>query len=216
VTTRLVQSITHRRITDFGLRPAVVAVVVFEVVHTPLGIGLGINLFIAQRARTTLTGIGASIRVKTKLQTLGVGIVGKRLDTVGETRINNNLAVRSTARLPAVIKVDILVANLGKTSVNKSINGVLDQVLVDVTGKLVPAVPPHLRSETKAIVKGTDNSSKSNKINNEFAHFKKKKKKCGKRKESYEKRKVKKKKLPSKKPSISHSPKKKQLKLEND
>jgi len=155
----LVQSITHRRIALLRLRSSVVAVIIFEIVNTPLSVCLSINSFIAQRTWSALACVGSSIRIQTKLQTLGMCIVHKRLDAVGEAGIDNNLAVLCTARLPAVIKIDVVVACLGKTGAHKGINGLADKLLVDVAGKLVPAVPTHLGSATQTIVQATHNSS---------------------------------------------------------
>jgi len=154
-TARLVKSITHDRITLLRrARRVSVAIIILQIVHTPLGVGLGIDFLIADGTGAALASASTSITVKTELHSLAVSIIGKSLDTTGEChRISDDNIVLVTADLPAIIKVDIVVTSINETKANKGIDGILDKLLVDVASELVPRVPTHLWGTAKAVIK---------------------------------------------------------------
>ena len=136
---RLVQGIAHDGIALLGGARIGVAVVVLQVVDAPLGVGLCVDLLVAEGAGATLARVGAGVAVQTELHALGVGVVSKSLDAAREgLGISDDAVVLVTRNLPAVVKIDVVVASSNKTGVNKSVNGALDQILVDVACKLVP------------------------------------------------------------------------------
>lgn len=72
----------HLRRLRHGLEPA--AVVILPVIHAPAGQRLCIALLIAPAPGPKAAGHDPTVAVQANLQTLGVDIVHKRLDAVGE------------------------------------------------------------------------------------------------------------------------------------
>src|SRR5262249_50280537 len=91
----------------------VVAVVVLQVVHAPVGGRLRVHLLVVQRAgHGVRAGPGAGAGVDAELQATGVHVVGERLDPAGERgRVGGEPAARvPVLGRPAVVDVDVLVA----------------------------------------------------------------------------------------------------------
>jgi len=59
-------------------------------------------------------------------------------------------------KLPAIVQVDVFIAQVGQTDRDEHISGVLDKLLRNITRKLVPRVPAHLRGSTEAIIESRD------------------------------------------------------------
>ena len=63
------------------------------------------------------------------------------------------MTVRSAINLlPAVVEVEIFVAEVFQTKIDHLLSSLDDEVLRDLAGKLVPRIPAHLRDHADAVV----------------------------------------------------------------
>jgi len=129
-----------------------VAVVVLQVVNTPLSKGLRIDELVLIACGIACTGKRTVAGVHTELQSLRVDIVGKSLHSAGELLgISNKSAVCISSGFdeialfvslisygPAVIDYNVLVSCVLKSGGNDSISGLLNEILIDVCTKGVP------------------------------------------------------------------------------
>ena len=124
-----------------------IAVVIFQIVDTPRSKGAGILLLETITGCPSTAGKLGGIRIDTQLQSLGVNIVGKRLDTIREfLRVWNDVIMAVTTSLPQVIYKDVFVTGIAETVFYHGIGSFLDQLFTDVTFKEVPCHPSHRRS----------------------------------------------------------------------
>ena len=71
--------------------------------------------------------------------------------------------------MPAVIKVDVLVAEILQTNLNELVDRFLNQLFIDRAAELIPGVPAHLGHETKAIIESANSGGE--KYSSEIFHF---------------------------------------------
>ena len=141
----LAQGAAHQGIGSFGIEVVGVAPVVFEVVHAPGGISIGILVLVAEAACIAGAGVGPGIAVDAELETARVQVVGQRLDPGGELDgIFVDKSPLVPLSVPSVVEVEIDVAGVDEPQLDHFVRRGLDQVFVDVGGELVPGIPPHL------------------------------------------------------------------------
>jgi len=106
----------------------------------PLGVGVGINCFIAKTAWSPLACLEAGIAIESEEETFGVDVLAK----CGHAGWEFGLVLNDFGcgfvpiDLPAVIQVHVFVALGGQSSADKQIHSLLDQSLVDVAAEAVP------------------------------------------------------------------------------
>nr|GFC74764.1 hypothetical protein [Tanacetum cinerariifolium] len=121
-----------------------VAPVVLEVVDAPTGVLLGILKLVAPAAGPPAARLRARIGVDAKLEAFAVDVIGQRLHTRRKALgIGLNEALCIALAVPAVVDVDVGVAGVLHAASHHGISHFLNQFLIDVAGKLVPAVPAH-------------------------------------------------------------------------
>src|SRR6267378_6322705 len=97
-----------------------------------------------EAAGTLLAGQPAGIGVDPEFQSFAVDIIRERPDPGRKFDwIRDNISLRVTADLPAVVDVYVLVASCMHASADHRIRGFADQWFAYVACKLVPAVPAH-------------------------------------------------------------------------
>ena len=106
----LIEGISHLCIALLTRLVLIVAVIVFEIVHVPFRVSIGINLFIAKGTRAARASLGSRIAVQTKLEAFRVDIVDHALKVRKCVRIGNDDFVGIPALSPTVVDVDVLVA----------------------------------------------------------------------------------------------------------
>ena len=80
-----------------------------------------------------------------------MNIVGQRFHAGREAlRVRLDEAVLVALAVPAVVKIDVLVARVTQTGGDERIGGLPDQLLVDIAAEVVPAVPAHRRRLRKS------------------------------------------------------------------
>ena len=166
----LLEGVGHGGVSDLRDAAVGVAVIVLEVVDTPGGVGVDIDLLVTEGTGSASTGLVAGIGVETELEALGVDVVGESLHAGGETlRIfDDNVGLWVTVDLPAVVEVEVLVAELEESLLDHGIGGVSGELLGNVAAELVPGVETHLRLEAQAVVEGEGDSEEDS--NNNALH----------------------------------------------
>ncbi len=154
------EGVAHGAVALLRVDAEVVAVVVLEVVHAPVGELLCVAVLVAERARESraVAGLEAGAGVDAELEALGVDIVRDGLDAVREAgRVGHQLAVRVAVRQgPAVVEVDVPVAGVLEALVHEQVRDPLDHGLVEVGSAVrgVPVVEAHRRGEGEAVGQG--------------------------------------------------------------
>ena len=166
----LLEGVGHGGVSDLGVAAVGVAVIVLEVVDTPGGVGVGIDLLVTEGTGSASAGLVAGIGVETELEALGVDVVGESLHARGEGLgvFNDDVSVVITVNLPAVIEVEVLVAELEESLLDHDISSILGELLGNVAAELVPGVETHLRLEAQAVVEGEGDSEEDS--NNNALH----------------------------------------------
>ncbi len=166
----LLEGVGHGGVSDLGVAAIGVAVIVLEVVDTPGGVGVGIDLLVTEGTGSASAGLVAGIGVETELEALGVDVVGESLHARGEGLgvFNDDVSVVITVNLPAVIEVEVLVAELEESLLDHDIGSISGELLRDLAMELVPGVETHLGLETQAIVEGEGDSDENS--NNDALH----------------------------------------------
>ena len=141
------QGVAHFLVGSGAFRPWIVAPVVFEIIHSPRRVGLGVLVFVAPAAGPAAASMRARIGIDAQLQSLGMDIVGQRFDAGRKPCwIRQNFPLRiALLRLPEIINVDVLVARGFHAVGGHGVGGFADQLLADPALKFVPTVPAHLR-----------------------------------------------------------------------
>ncbi|KAG6556476.1 hypothetical protein Mapa_002421 [Marchantia paleacea] len=149
-----VERIAHHRVPDLGLALVVVTIVVFQIVHLPRGEGFSVLNFVAERSGLLLAGVESCIRVDAELETQAMDVIGEGFDPGGEGRSpRNEVAMLIALELgPAVVDVDVIVAEVGEAREDQSAGCLEDDVLVDEAVEEIPAVPAHLGRLAQPIV----------------------------------------------------------------
>lgn len=103
-----------------SLLTLIVAIVVFQIIHAPVGKGLGILLFVAQGRRVLSTGIQSSRRIHAKQKTQAVDLVCDSFHPIGELgRVGDKGTIVTSLLVgPAVVKDDILIAQISEAKVH--------------------------------------------------------------------------------------------------
>ena len=166
----LLEGVGHGGVSDLGVAAVGVAVIVLEVVDTPGGVGVDIDLLVTEGTGSASAGLVASIGVDAELEALGVDVVGESLHAGGETlRIfNDNVSLLITVNLPAVIEVEVLVAELEESLLDHDIGSISGELLGNVAAEFLPGVETHLGLEAQAIVEGEGDSEEDS--NNNALH----------------------------------------------
>ena len=87
------QGVAHFLVGCGSLQAVDVAPVVFEIIHSPRRVGLGVLHFVVPAAGPAAASVPARIRIDAELQSLGMDVVGQRLDAGGEPcRISQNVS----------------------------------------------------------------------------------------------------------------------------
>ena len=149
------QGQTHSVIKQFaGNRFRFVAVVVFQVVHAPLGKLPRVLKFMLKAGRIPGAGAGAAAAVHTEFQAFAVDIVRNVFHAVGEFfRVSYQISLTVPLfERPAVINHQILVSGSEQTAFRHPVGGGKDQFLTDVFCKCIPTVPAHRRCCTEGIL----------------------------------------------------------------
>ncbi len=117
-----------------------IAVVIFEVVNTPLRKGLRVVEFVLKAARVSATGVSTRTRINSKFQPFGVNIIRDCFNTVRKLiAVGNEPAVRAALLFaPAVVDNDVFITSLAQTLRFKRVRGGLYQFLVYLPCKGVP------------------------------------------------------------------------------
>ena len=94
-----------------------IAVVIFEVVNTPLRKGLRVVKFVLKAARVSATGVSTRARINAEFQPFGVNIIRDCLNAVRKLiAIGNEPAVRAALLFaPAVVDYDVFITRLAQT-----------------------------------------------------------------------------------------------------
>ena len=132
---------------------AVVAKIIFKVFHAPRGKRVGVDRLMPQRRRIILAGALAVGGIDAELQTQRVDFVRQRTDAVrksGQIGLQTAVFV-AFAALPAVVKVHITVAGVGKAAVSHRFGDLQNERFIDVALKQIPARPPHRRRFCSAV-----------------------------------------------------------------
>ena len=152
VTAALSEGLGHHGVAVFRDGAVRVAVIVLQVVHLPLGVGLGIDGLEAEGARSSSASLESGIGVEAEEETLRVHVIGQSLHSRGEgVGIDHDLAVVGAAHLPAVVQVQVHVSKLVKACLDDRISGISRELLVDVASELVPGVETHLGLHSHAL-----------------------------------------------------------------
>lgn len=119
----------------------VVAIVVFEIVDTPGSKALCILCFVVKRSSISCASHFASTRVHAKQQILIMQFVGNSEHAIREFRfVDYEVAVVATSARPAIIKDDVIAAEIPETVVDQKLRSLEEQVLGYIAGECVPVV----------------------------------------------------------------------------
>ena len=166
----LLDGVSNSGVSDLGNAAVGVAVIVLEVVDTPGGVGVDIDLLVTEGTGSASTGLVAGIGVETELEALGVDVVGESLHAGGETlRIfDDNVGLWVTVDLPAVVEVEVLVTELEESLLDHDIGSISGELLGNVAAEFLPGVETHLGLEAQAVVEGEGDSEEDS--NNNALH----------------------------------------------
>jgi len=108
------ERVSHRRVSDLARNGIVVAIVVLKVVDSPISEVLSIFFLVVEGASSFGARLGSSGRVDSELEALVVNVVSNGLHAIGESlRVGNKVTISgSLEQVPAVIQVDVLVADI--------------------------------------------------------------------------------------------------------
>ena len=163
------ERVSHRRVSDLARNGIVVAIVVLKVVDSPISEVLSIFFLVVEGASSFGARLGSSGRVDSELEALVVNVVSNGLHAIGESlRVGNKVTISgSLEQVPAVIQVDVLVADIVQSQFLESVNRLHNQSFADFTSEFVPRVPAHLWRESEPVVDGVNsaNESRSNNLN---------------------------------------------------
>ena len=136
---RLLDCIAHSSISSLRILSLIRAPVILQVIYTPFGIHQSILKLMTTATRATLTGVASGTGIKSELQTLAMNIISQVFHSVRKAvRICLDEAKRVAFYLPAVINNNILVSRILHTSLHHFIRHIHNQLLADITAKLIP------------------------------------------------------------------------------
>lgn len=129
----------------------------------PFRIGLCINFLIVITSGFTLACFGSCVAINSKLESLGMDVLGKRSNSRRESfGVNNyDTSFIVSIGLPAIIKIQVVVAKLIKSERADFIGSFFDNSLIDVTEIKIPTVPTHLGSLSQTIVDSLSQTTKN-------------------------------------------------------
>ena len=142
-----VDRITHRLISLLGVRRAVIAPVVLQIVDSPGGVREGVLKLVAAAAGQAGAGLGSGAVVDAEQETVRVQVIANRFHAVRETLgVGNQIALGVPLRgLPTVVNHDVPVARLLHSAGDDGVGHFFDQAFADVALEGVPTVPSHGR-----------------------------------------------------------------------
>ncbi len=120
------------------------AQIVLQIIDAPVGIHLGVLLFMAERALELGACLGSRPGVNADLQPFGMDIVGQRLH-VGKLFVGVEHSSLVALALPGVVDVDVDVPGILHARGHELVSGGAHALVVDLAGEIVPAVPAHWR-----------------------------------------------------------------------
>ncbi len=120
------------------------AQVVLQIIDAPVGVHLGVLLFVPQRSRIARARLVSRARVDADLQPLRVHIIRKRLH-VGKLLVRMQQAVLVALAFPRVVDVHVDVPCVLHAAGDNLIRGIANVLVRYLSEEVVPAVPPHRR-----------------------------------------------------------------------
>lgn len=109
--------------------------------HTPAGPELSVLLFVPQRTFIPTTGHGPCTGVDTNFQAGIMDFLGHTINATWEfLRVRNEVSRRVTSSRPAVIQDNIFVSQILESELNNPINGIKDDLFIQITGERVPSI----------------------------------------------------------------------------
>src|SRR5581483_1091560 len=147
------QRVAHAAIVHLGVgADGQVAVVLLQVVGAPLGIGVGVDVFIEVTAGLVLAGVGAVIGIDAELKSERVDVIRERGHAVGKfAGIGDNHAIGIAGNLPAVVHIHVLVAGSLQSASIDDVGIVADDRFADAAAVGVPIVPAHRRGQGEIV-----------------------------------------------------------------
>lgn len=118
----------------------------------PFSISLGVDCLVAEWSWSTLTRLESSITVQTKFQPFWMNVIGQRKHTTRKIPIRHNDSSTIPRCLPTVIQIHILVTFGSQSRRDQKVSSLLDEILIDATAKVIPAVPTHWRCQTNTVI----------------------------------------------------------------
>ena len=130
------------------------AIVVLQVVNLPFLVHGRVLVFKTETAGTTLTRHDARVRVEAEFQAEIVHVCTEGSNAVGKFgMVFDNVARNVAVLLPAVVQIQVFVAQILEAQINEGMGRVVNERLLQVFAmKLIPTVPAHGRSQADAIV----------------------------------------------------------------
>ena len=156
-----VQSFWHCLIPDFCGYSKVVAVIILQIIDSeikirllPLRISFGIKLLESITSRPSITGIGSSITINSKLKSFAMYIFWKWFYTRRKFTIigKNNFRPLLPSNLPAIIQIHVNVPFFIQSKLNYFVCSLLHDSFIGKTLEQIPPVPSHWRSFPDSIV----------------------------------------------------------------
>mmetsp|Transcript_18777 Transcript_18777/g.28348 ORF Transcript_18777/g.28348 Transcript_18777/m.28348 type:complete len:229 (-) Transcript_18777:270-956(-) len=148
---RGIQSIFHRRISINAGNVLGIAIVVFQIIDTPRGEGLGIYLFVMQRSWESLARVCSRTCIQTKFKSTRVQGIRQswnaRWKLLGVCLVLISVS-RAIGTHPTIIDIQILVAKIYQIMIQHNLCRYFNFSFINITMEGIPRIPPHGRYDS--------------------------------------------------------------------